>query len=65
MHGIGSSGEYCGNSDAHLDGTNVFYHESLGGKNDAEKLVNHTRGQKNGQRQLQKRLALTFLTPPL
>jgi hypothetical protein len=30
-HGIGGSGEYCGDSDAHLDRTNVFYHESLGG----------------------------------
>jgi tubulin beta len=31
-NGIGSSGEYCGDSDAHLDRVNVFYHEALGGK---------------------------------
>jgi tubulin beta len=31
-HGIGGSGEYCGDSDAHLDRINVFYHEALGGK---------------------------------
>jgi tubulin beta len=29
---IGGSGEYCGDSDAHLDRINVFYHEALGGK---------------------------------
>jgi tubulin beta len=27
-HDIGSSGEYCGYSDAHLDRIYVFYHES-------------------------------------
>jgi tubulin beta len=31
-HGIGGSGEYCGDNDAQLDSINVFYHESLGGK---------------------------------
>jgi tubulin beta len=31
-NGIGSSGEYCGENDAHLGRINVFYHESLGGK---------------------------------
>jgi tubulin beta len=25
-HGIGGSGEYCGDNDAHLDRINVFYH---------------------------------------
>jgi tubulin beta len=30
-HGIGGSGEYCGDNDAHLDRINVFYHEALGG----------------------------------
>jgi hypothetical protein len=28
-HGIGGSGEYYGDSDAHLDRINVFYHEAL------------------------------------
>ena len=27
-HGIGSSGEYFGDNDAHLDITNAFYHEA-------------------------------------
>jgi hypothetical protein len=31
-HGIGGSGEYCGNNDAHLERINVFYHEAFGGK---------------------------------
>jgi tubulin beta len=31
-HGIGGSGEYCGDNDAHLDRINVFYHEASGGK---------------------------------
>jgi hypothetical protein len=31
-HGIGGSGEYCGDNDAHLDCSSVFYHEDLGGK---------------------------------
>jgi tubulin beta len=26
-HGIGGSGEYCGDSDTHLDCINVLYHE--------------------------------------
>jgi hypothetical protein len=30
-HGIGGSGEYCGDNDAHLDRINVFYHEAMGG----------------------------------
>jgi hypothetical protein len=37
-HGIGGSGKYCGDNDAHLDHIN---------------LVNHTRGQKLGQEPLQ------------
>jgi hypothetical protein len=49
-HGIGDSGEYCGDNDAHLGRTNVLYHEALGGKYDADNLVNHTRGKKLGQR---------------
>jgi tubulin beta len=31
-HGIGGSGEYCGDNDAHLDRINVLYHEALGVK---------------------------------
>jgi tubulin beta len=31
-HGIGGSGEYCGDNDAHLGRINLFYHEALGGK---------------------------------
>jgi tubulin beta len=27
-HGIGGSGEHCGNNDAQLDRTNVFYPEA-------------------------------------
>jgi hypothetical protein len=27
-HGIGGSGEYCGDNDAHLDRINVFYCEA-------------------------------------
>jgi tubulin beta len=43
-HGIGGSGEHCGENDAHLGRINVFYHNALGGKCDAENLANHTRG---------------------
>jgi tubulin beta len=31
-HGIGGSGEYFGDNDAHLDIINVFYDEASGGK---------------------------------
>jgi tubulin beta len=31
-HGIGGSGEYCGDSDTHLGRINVFYSDALGGK---------------------------------
>jgi tubulin beta len=31
-HGVGGSGEYFGDSDAHLGIINVFYHEASGGK---------------------------------
>ena len=31
-HGIGGSGGYFGDNDAHLDIINVFYHEAPGGK---------------------------------
>jgi len=31
-HGIGGSGWYCGDIDAHLGRVNVLYHEALGGK---------------------------------
>jgi tubulin beta len=31
-HGIGGSGEYCGDNDVHLDRVNLLYHEALGGK---------------------------------
>jgi tubulin beta len=91
-HGIGSSGEFCGDNHAHLDRINVFYYKALGGNYvpravlfDLESgvigavnsksplgklfspgnLVNHTRGQKLGQRTLQKGLAPILLTPPL
>jgi hypothetical protein len=53
-HRIGGSGEYFGDSDAHLGRINVFYREALGGKCDADNSVNHMRGQKLGQRPLQK-----------
>jgi hypothetical protein len=43
-NGIGGSGEYRGDSDAHLGRINVFYHEPLVGKYGAGNLVNHTRG---------------------
>jgi hypothetical protein len=53
-HGNGGSFEYRGDNDAHLGRINAFYHEALGGKYDADHLVNHTRGRKLGQRPLQK-----------
>ena len=53
-HGIGGSGEYFGDNDAQPGCINVFYHEALGGKCDADNLVSHTRGRKLGQRPLQK-----------
>jgi tubulin beta len=31
-HGIGGSGEYCGENEAHFDRINLLYHEALGGK---------------------------------
>jgi hypothetical protein len=31
-NGVGGSGEYCGDSDAHLGRINVFCHGALGGK---------------------------------
>jgi tubulin beta len=31
-HGIGGSGEYCGDNDAHLGRISLFYHGALGGK---------------------------------
>jgi hypothetical protein len=31
-HGIGGSGEYCGDNDPHLDRINVLYHGASGGK---------------------------------
>ena len=31
-HGIGGSGKYCGENDAHFDRINLLYHEALGGK---------------------------------
>jgi hypothetical protein len=31
-HGIGGSGEYYDDNDAHLGRINVFYHEAFGGK---------------------------------
>jgi hypothetical protein len=55
-NGIGGSGEYCGDSDAHLGRINVFYHEAFGGKCDADNLVNHTRGKKLSQITLHKGL---------
>jgi hypothetical protein len=37
-HGIGGSGEYCSDDDAHLDRISVLYHEKLGGVIDASNL---------------------------
>jgi hypothetical protein len=31
-NGIGGSGKYCGDNDAHLDRISVFYHGALSGK---------------------------------
>jgi tubulin beta len=31
-HGIGGSGEYCGDNESHFDRINVLHHEALGGK---------------------------------
>ena len=31
-HGIGGSGEYCGDNDAHLGRIKVFFHEASSGK---------------------------------
>jgi tubulin beta len=31
-HGIGGSGEYCGDNEAHFDRINLFYFGALGGK---------------------------------
>ena len=31
-HGIGGSGKYCGENDAHFDRINLLYHEASGGK---------------------------------
>ena len=53
-HGIGGSGEYCGDNDTQLDRAKVLYHEALGGKCDADNTVSHTRGKKLGQKPLQK-----------
>ena len=52
--GTGGSGGYFSDSDAHLGRINALYHGALGGKSDADHLVNNTRGQKLGQRPLQK-----------
>jgi tubulin beta len=35
-NGIGSCGKYCGDNQAHFNRTNVFYHEALDGKYDAD-----------------------------
>ena len=43
-NGIGGSGEYFGNNDAHLNRINVFYHEALGGKYGGYHQVNDARG---------------------
>ena len=31
-HGIGGSGEYCGDNDTHLGRINIFFHKTSGGK---------------------------------
>jgi hypothetical protein len=49
VSGIGGSGEYCGNNDAHLGRINVLYHEAFGSICDAGHLVNHTRGRKRAR----------------
>jgi hypothetical protein len=53
-HGIGGEREYFSDNDAHLGRVNALYHGALGGKYDAEHLVNQTRRLKPGQRLLQK-----------
>jgi hypothetical protein len=63
-HGIGGSGEYFGNNDAHLGRVSMFYCEAFGSKYDAGHLVNHMRGKKLGQRPLQKDCAPFFSDPP-
>jgi hypothetical protein len=45
-HGSGGSGECCCDNNSRLGRINLFYHEALGGKYDADNLVNQTRGQK-------------------
>ena len=42
---IGGSGEYFGDSHAHLGHIYVLHHEALGGKFDAGNPVSHSRGQ--------------------
>jgi hypothetical protein len=86
-NGIGGSGEYCGNNDAHLGRINSFYHGAFGGKYvpravffnlepgvtgaavfsrcSANSHVNHTHGQKLGQRALHKGWPPILLTQPL
>ena len=43
-HDIGGTSDYCGDNDAHLGRINVFYHEALGCKYDADYILNYTRG---------------------
>jgi hypothetical protein len=38
-HGIGGSGEYCSDNDAHLDRISVFYHEAPDGPCSAQMVV--------------------------
>jgi hypothetical protein len=45
-HGIGGSGEYRGDNDAHFGRIDVLCHKALSGKYGAGNFVNHTRGQK-------------------
>jgi hypothetical protein len=59
-HGIVGGGEYYGDNEAHLGRINVFYHETLGGKYDAGRVVNHKRGQKLGRRRRQKAFSTNF-----
>jgi hypothetical protein len=60
-HGIGGSGEYCGDNDAHLGRINVLYHEALGGRCDAYNLVSHRGVKILGRRPLKNRAKYQFI----
>jgi hypothetical protein len=64
-HGIGGSGEYCGENDAQIGRINAPYHEALGGKYDAE-LLWTTRAGKNCAKEHYKKVEnQLFWLPPV